>query len=298
MALFFDVSKWEEQRHYSTSGTRSKCVVQDPKTGENYFFKTSLIQQGKIYSTEFWSEIIAAEVGCWLGFNVLPYHIAKTKVKIGCISKSITSEKDRLIEGVALLKGYDKTYNPEDKTSYKKYTFEFVKQAITRFGLKRYLPDFIKMLVFDAIIGNSDRHQENWAFVETPSSIDFSPIYDSGSSLGRELSETSLIDKLKDPVQFNAYISRGKAELRCNKGKVNHLELLKYVHQQHLNEVIVPIQAMVNIYNAEHLQEIIFNIDHVLPDPLKHHGISSERKEFIFRLIDNRIQQIIKTFAL
>ena len=38
-------------------------------------------------------------------------------------------------------------------------------------GLQTYYGDFIEMLVFDALIGNSDRHQENWAFVNVHSGI-------------------------------------------------------------------------------------------------------------------------------
>lgn len=45
---------------------------------------------------------------------------------------------------------------------------------------------FIKVCLFDALIGNHDRHGRNLGFVITPKSIYLSPIYDNTSALGLE----------------------------------------------------------------------------------------------------------------
>ena len=35
----------------------------------------------------------------------------------------------------------------------------------------------LNMLVFDFLIGNSDRHQNNWAVLKSGDNTDFSPLY-------------------------------------------------------------------------------------------------------------------------
>lgn len=165
MAAFYDITEWNEKPFFNTKGTRNKCVVSNPADDSEYFFKTSMLKEGKDYKTEFWSEIIASKVGQFLGFNVLDYNIAKHGSEIGCLSRSMVGENECLTEGISLLTGYDNTYKPDDKQSYSLYTFHFIKSAIDSFNLTNNIEDIIKTIIFDSIIGNSDRHQENWGFI-------------------------------------------------------------------------------------------------------------------------------------
>lgn len=165
MAEFYDISSWNQNLYYQTKGTRDKMVVVNPASGLEYYFKTSIEK----YPYEFWSEIIASEVGRYLGFNLLRYDIAYSKGIIGCLSKSMVSENKKLTEGVSYLTGYDNSYNPHVKESYNFYTFQFILEALTFFSLRNKIDELIKVIIFDSLIGNGDRHQENWGFiVETP----------------------------------------------------------------------------------------------------------------------------------
>jgi hypothetical protein len=168
-ASFTDISDWYKNVHYSTGGTRSKYIALHPETNVEYFFKGSKeTPQGEIrYPTEFWSEIISSKIGQFLGFPMLDYNIAfdvKHKQKIGCISKSmVLGSKNKLTEGKTYLTGFNPQYNPEkDK---KDYTFQFISSALKRFSLEEYIKNIIEIIVFDSIIGNSDRHQENWGII-------------------------------------------------------------------------------------------------------------------------------------
>lgn len=165
MANFYDISDWNERPYINTKGTRNKCIVIEPDSGAEYYFKTSICKGAMDYKPEFWSEIIASKVGQALGFIVLDYNIAKHKDEIGCLSKSMINEGECLTEGVSLLTGFDNTYRPLEKKSYSLYTFQFIYDAISCFGLSKYIDDIIRTIIFDALIGNSDRHQENWAFI-------------------------------------------------------------------------------------------------------------------------------------
>jgi hypothetical protein len=168
-ATFTDISNWYKNVHYSTGGTRSKYIALHPETNEEYFFKGSKeTPQGEIrYPTEFWSEIISSKIGQFLGFPMLDYNIAydrKHKQKIGCLSKSMVfGAKNKLTEGKTYLTGFNAQYNPNiDK---KDYTFQFICNALKSFSLDEYIKNIVEIIVFDSIIGNSDRHQENWGII-------------------------------------------------------------------------------------------------------------------------------------
>ena len=165
MAKFYDISDWVEIPYINTKGTRNKCIVIEPDSGIGYYFKTSICKGAMDYKTEFWSEIIASKVGQTLGFNVLDYNIAKHKDEVGCLSMSMIKDGECLTEGISLLTGFDNTYRPSDKESYSQYTFHFIEEAISSFGLSKNIDDIIRTIIFDALIGNSDRHQENWGFI-------------------------------------------------------------------------------------------------------------------------------------
>lgn len=168
-AIFTEISDWQKNVHYSTGGTRSKYIALDPQNNEEYFFKGSKeTPAGEIrYPTEFWSEIVSSKIGQFLGFEMLDYNIAydvNHKQKIGCLSKSmVLHSESKLTEGIAYLTGFNASYNPEKDKS--KYTFQFIKSALNEFNLENYIDNIIEIIIFDSIIGNSDRHQENWGII-------------------------------------------------------------------------------------------------------------------------------------
>ncbi|MFM7855416.1 MAG: hypothetical protein ACKO96_26695 [Flammeovirgaceae bacterium] len=99
MSKLFNISDWYEIRYFSTGGTRNKKVYVNPDDGEYYFFKESFKKGQRDYKHEFWSEIIASEVGQLLGFDILAYHIAIRGNIVGCISKSMINQaSEELIE--------------------------------------------------------------------------------------------------------------------------------------------------------------------------------------------------------
>lgn len=201
MAKFYDISNWIEKPYFNTKGTRNKCVVIDPDSCIEYYFKTSIRKGAMDYKTEFWSEIIASKVGQALGFNVLDYNIAKHNDEIGCLSKSMIKDGESLVEGVNLLTGFDNTYRPSDKDSYSLYTFHFIEEAISSYGVSENIDDIIRTVIFDALIGNSDRHQENWGFITPCQEQTFTPE-----------EAKSFLRKLKDRLKKIQSLSRSNDE--------------------------------------------------------------------------------------
>lgn len=171
MAEIFDVTSWNEKSYFSTGGSRDKSFLESPDE-QLYFFKSSLNKPGKDYKFEFWSEIIASEIGKHLKLDILKYDIALKEKKIGCICKSmINSEKERLTEGVNYLVGFDNNYDPSSKDHQTMYSYQRIKQALKFFNLSQFIENIDELIVFDSLIGNSDRHQENWATISKYSEL-------------------------------------------------------------------------------------------------------------------------------
>ena len=122
-----------------------------------------------------------------------------------------------MVELMQFLMGYNPQYDPDGDRE--KYTIDFVDCALKFYGLEKFMPEFIDVLVFDCIIGNQDRHQENWGFIipaDTKQKLqehvdgpqDFwrestvAPIYDSGKSMFvYDIVPTSEKDMLKTQTE-------------------------------------------------------------------------------------------------
>lgn len=172
MREVFYIDTWQERFGLNTGGTRNKKVYVNPGDNQPYYFKQSFKKPGKDYKYEFWSEIIAYELGKMCGFNVLPYHIAIRGNEVGCISKSMHHPgNEELVEGGRYIQAFDNTFNPKELKLRHQYSFDLIIHSLEFLGLKKYYKNLIDVIVFDALIGNSDRHQENWAFINQNNSI-------------------------------------------------------------------------------------------------------------------------------
>ena len=328
---YFDVSQWGDSSGQGTLGTREKEILINPDTGKIYFLKYSMCKPGRDYATEYWSEIIAYEIGKYLGFNVLEYDLAEKNGRFGCISENmVDTESEQLTEGHSILTNYDASYNPEDKEMYHMYTFSFVRNALVKYGYGSFINEFINILIFDAIIGNRDRHQSNWGFVhkrntsnqkeenerylkkvlmhlkggrkqkeEDLSKDVMSPIYDSGCCLGRELSEEKIRLRLKEKASFDSFIRKSVAELRRDDQptkKCTHYELLQFVMDLDPNYktfINNRIKEICDIYDERKLKSIVENIETGIPEKVKMRcKMSDDRKQFIIKIINTRIYKL------
>lgn len=84
-------------------------------------------------------------------------------------------------------------------------------------GAKEPVRWWAKALTFDALIGNTDRHSQNWGFLVSrirPEQVDLdlAPIFDNGTSLGYEFGEARL-QKKWTAEQIAGYIGKGRHHL-------------------------------------------------------------------------------------
>ena len=126
---------------------------------------------------------------------------------------------------------------------------------------------------------------------------EFSPIYDSGSSLGREIDEEKIALFLANEKEVVKYIKKGRSEILWEGKRVTHFELLKSIKIKRETWLKRTIEMVLEKWNEDAVRKIINEIDAEIPAQYAQNKLSLQRKELIFLLIKNRIsilRQIIQ----
>ena len=177
-------------------GSKEKFWFVYPDTQEVWLVKFARNNTG-----ENWSEKLAAEVAQLLG---VPHALVELGVLDGrplSLTKNFLGAGETLIHGNELLSRVDSTYPTRDRNyGVREHTLRAVHDALVENKiqlatvappvLKNAFAMFVGYLLLDALIGNTDRHHENWAIVASGSGpsriLELAPSYDHASSLGRE----------------------------------------------------------------------------------------------------------------
>jgi hypothetical protein len=338
LAELYNISDWIiHEWSKPTMGTRAKNYVEDPATGQIYFFKES----AERFPEEFWSEIISSKFGQLIGLNVLNYDIAIYKTIPGCISEHMTIRGHRqLYHAVDLFKDFLPGFLVSDKPKFSIQDIISICDLIPFF--KKFKSNIIEMIIFDALIGNGDRHLENWALVldyDAPlrtypkinlnsfkllflkavrtffktqneineeeilfNSIDsmysYAPIYDSGSCLGREIKETEIDAFLGNEQKFNKYLRKGVNEIRWKEDRINFFELVSNIQQLYPEEVSRIAKGIFKLAEEEKILTIVETIDEKLNVDFEHFKLSSRRKKLIAQLLLKRTSYLKESLNL
>ncbi len=163
-----------------------------------WLFKYSRPQTG-----EHWSEKVAAEIGAQLGIPVARVELAMCDGLPGACSQSFLSDESALVHGNELLQEVDQTYPVTQLRGVSKHTVDAVFEQLSNVDPPIGSPStlsaadcFVGYLLLDALIGNGDRHHENWAVIHDTAGRRLAPSYDHASSLGRELLDEARVIRL------------------------------------------------------------------------------------------------------
>jgi hypothetical protein len=181
-------------------------------TKEKFWFKhqniTYLYKKSRPNTIEDCSEKIAAELSVLMGLPHAGCELAMFEDRNGIVSRSFISENYRLVHGNEILANICLDYQ-KNKHLPSQHTLTNIFKAIRDFSVKSpldgKLPNgivqaidvFIGYLILDALIGNSDRHHENWGYISNGDKNYLAPNYDLASSLGRELQDSEREARLK-----------------------------------------------------------------------------------------------------
>lgn len=345
---FIDASDWQYLSWIGSGGTRAKRVLQDQK-GKLWYFKCSERKAAKgnnpekYYKYEFWSEVLAYRIGTSMGLNVLRYEVALHDGELGCISPlMINREKEQLVELGRYMTALNPDFDPEDRKTRSEYTFDAIVTTLDEFDLGIYLEIILKTIIFDALISNTDRHQENWAFIchsstfvdnplenqpniwsswvkrKLPNSvknkikrlinnknvadlkiknvIKMAPIYDSGSSLGRELNAEKVTKLIKDKNALEQYVESGKSEVHWEKIKISHFKIIENLTKSSYLQQIKKAAVFLKDYNEQSITMIVNNIDNCVPSNYHEFCLNDDLKKLMIKLLNLRAEKLLKIF--
>ena len=147
-----------------------------------------------------WAEKIAAEVSASLEIRHARVELAVFEGTQGSATESFAAGGRNLFHGNQLLAGKVLGYDPKKLFKQSDHTFENIFIAIERtFNMRDREPgakqQMAELIVLDALIGNTDRHHENWGILRWRMDKGWqaflAPSFDHASSLGRELVDES-----------------------------------------------------------------------------------------------------------
>lgn len=171
----------------------------NPNTWPRYIAKVG----HKWYPLESVNEYLFNRIGEVLKLNMAHSRLMLAGRQLRFLSRYFLSKNESLEHGAEIFAGYiaDLKFieNIEEQGLARTFfTFQFAEKAITHmfpYDAEPILRDFVKMLVFDALTGNNDRHFYNWGVIkhiESKKKPIFAPIYDSARGLFWNRSEADL----------------------------------------------------------------------------------------------------------
>lgn len=259
--MLVEYSNWKIYEGASEgSGRSDKLWLTNPDSNEIGLFKFTKTEK----TTEHISEKMASELANLLGLECAKIEIGNYMSKIGSMSYLINNESETLIEGIYLINRIYPNYDPSslyDEVNKEYYSLDMILNSLDEYSLKN---EFLKIVIFDFLIGNTDRHQNNWAVISYDNNYRMCPMYDNGSSLCCYLLEEKLDSYLgKDISRFNSLVNtKSKARIRIDtysKKEPTQLELLKYINQKYCNSIFDLIKVIDEKITESNLNSIISN---------------------------------------
>lgn len=202
-------------------GTKEKYWTKDKKL---------LFKIGREDTLENCSEKIAYEIAKIIGLPATKYELAKYKngiEKLGVVSENFLKENEVLILINEVLTIAKKDYEKEKWYKQTEYTLEkalYIVKGLQKVSRNQdMLHSFVGYLVFDCLIGNQDRHHENWGFIIDGKNLKLAPSFDHASGIASKVSDKEAKERLntRDTNRsVEAFCKRAKTPFYNEQGKI------------------------------------------------------------------------------
>ena len=260
---------------------KKKIVLMDD--GNKYLLKfpDPIREKGKDLS--YINNAISEYISCSI-YNIIGISAQKTilgeyidekgKQKIACACQDVRKNGEMMYEINKLeLSSLDNTHARTLSFSYMDEVFNKMDDTIS----KELLSDFYyKMFIVDAFIGNTDRHNGNWALLQSSDDIRISPVYDCGSSLAPLVDESVVSSDAGVKCAMNT-----SSVLVDDKGKrIKYCEFFKNELSPRVQKAL--LQVVPNI-NLDEVDKLVFNTEY----------ISKNRQDFYFSFLHTTYEKIL-----
>ncbi|MEH7342779.1 HIRAN domain-containing protein [Bacillus sp. JJ1532] len=260
-----DVTDWlVDTEKGEGKGLREKVWLINPSTSESAMFKIPRENRG-----EHWAEKLCSEIANILDFNCARVDLAKRGNTYGSLSYFFVDKNN----GFSHFDGG--TYFPFDYDDERNigYNVQLIKKVLDEQNIS--FGEFLFIIIFDALVANGDRHQDNWGITRHDiEDIKFiSPLYDNSACLGRDLNEVSINKYCDSNEDLLRYIYKGKAKIGWGDIRnENHFALIRKILK------LFPLRTLASIDRLSHLTDVIIeNIINKLPNEV----ITEKHKEFV-----------------
>ncbi|MDE2757068.1 MAG: HipA domain-containing protein [Acidobacteriota bacterium] len=165
-----------------------------------------------------WAEKVAAEVAGLLGIQSAKVELAEFEGMQGSVTESFARGGRTLVHGNQMLAIVVHGYDPEREFGQASHTLANIWRVMDRVfpapnAVRLAKSCMAEYLMLDALIGNTDRHHENWGILLKRTGNRWrgflAPSYDHASSLGRELLDVRR-DMLLAENRVGNYAERGR----------------------------------------------------------------------------------------
>lgn len=265
--------------------------LKDGDPEQRWLFKYSRVNTG-----EAWAEKAAAEIA---GLMELPHagvELALFKGASGTISPSFVAKHagEDLVHGNEILFGRNQNYDKGKVWGQNDHRLDVIFDAVEALVDPERKAEFLIQLggylVLDALVGNTDRHHQNWGIVQRSLpdggfSHILAPTYDHASSLGREL----LDERRKGLISSGhvaSYTRKGRGGIfltGTEKKGENPLELVEKTYISKRTYYRPWIDRLKSLDN-----KAFSDIIHALPEE----WISPLAKDFCIQLLDVSLKEL------
>lgn len=256
----------------NAKGSRVKKLVID-NNGEKAFFK----YEGNGYLvSEACSEKMSYEIAKILGYDCARIELARdSEGKLGVLNYLfIEIGNTEHMDAVSYL-------NIHDNERSKYYTVSNIKKILDELDSELF-NSFIRIMIFDALVGEQDRHEENWGIERIGNKYKISPLYDNGCNLLRNFKDESYAEAYYSGIKdFDAYINKSKTIIyqEDNKTQYKHFELIKYLNENY-HDIVQKEKRNLNKLTDEIIEDIVGKI----PEDL----LTKKHKEYIIDYLKKR----------
>jgi len=225
-----DIAGWPGDFAVYPQGAREKrsAFCPDPapepelRPGWRYLFKES----DHRYPDQFWGEIVAYRVGCLVGLEVPPAFAAWNSSTGECaalIEWFYAEGRERLVLAGDDLQRLRPNFDRRRGSDHSMGDNVTLLRAYSHSGFLTtdWRAWWGNALAFDALIGNVDRHQDNWGFVwegvgSPARRARLTPLFDNGTALGYE--RFPHLTNAWNDQRWEQYVSRGRHHVRWQHG--------------------------------------------------------------------------------
>lgn len=223
--MYYEIKKCDQdftilENILNTKGTRPKKNVID-KNNQRAIFK---YEHPEYHASEAASEKLSYEIAKILNYDCATIELAYDKNKSLGILNYLFVDVDKFehMDAVVYLK-----HENENRCDF--YTISNIKKNLDELNSNLF-SHFIKIMIFDALVGEQDRHEENWGINNKNGIYHISPLYDNGCNLLREFKNQKTIEEYHTGKKdFMAYIKRSKTMIykEDHKKRYKHFELVE-----------------------------------------------------------------------